>query len=167
MLFAYRMDQSNSSIQNIFNATWRQCFEACWWFNPHADAGTWNGAIVAVKVLAHTVENEKMGEQIEREVKFMTELKHPNIVHQYQAATRMVRSKSQLVSAVRMCKPHLWMENSMEPVGMTFYALATPRKQSYFSVFVLEKCYSVPDDPAEYSIWEKTIHVCFCLDNIY
>lgn len=62
-------------------------------------AGTWNGAIVAVKVLAHTPE-DKMEENIEREVQLMTELKHPNIVQQYQSATRVVRSKTPKVSTL-------------------------------------------------------------------
>eukprot|EP00803_Ostreobium_quekettii_P004987 evm.model.scf_463.4 EVM.evm.TU.scf_463.4 scf_463:59026-71386(-) len=56
--------------------------------------GTWNGAVVAVKVFTHTVEDDRLEASIEREIHFMTELRHPNVVQQYKAGTRHVTPKS-------------------------------------------------------------------------
>eukprot|EP00210_Caulerpa_lentillifera_P007774 g7418.t1 len=52
--------------------------------------GTWNGAIVAVKVMLNSEEvpTHRKRQEVEREIQVFSKLRHPNIVNLYQSATR-------------------------------------------------------------------------------
>ncbi|GMH35684.1 hypothetical protein BSKO_03552 [Bryopsis sp. KO-2023] len=51
---------------------------------------TWNGAVVAVKVIEMTPEGPNHQTSIDREVNLLLELRHPNIVNLYRAAARQM-----------------------------------------------------------------------------
>lgn len=59
-----------------------------WFFLLHP--ATWNGAVVAVKVIEIGSESPNQESSIQREVNLLLELRHPNIVNLYQAASRPV-----------------------------------------------------------------------------
>ncbi|CAD7702185.1 unnamed protein product [Ostreobium quekettii] len=106
--------------------------------------GTWNGAIVAVKVFTHTVEDERLEASIEREIQFMTELRHPNVVQQFKAGTRHVTPKSP------MKRPNSDIEASghtssstgihSETYESAMQAIKSSRKASKETWMVMEYC---------------------------
>lgn len=58
---------------------------------------TWNGAIVAVKVIFHRENIVSADEDVAREASLSSDLRHPNVVQTFMQATRIVTETSDKV----------------------------------------------------------------------
>lgn len=72
----------------MFCKTYKECFGVL---------ATWNGAVVAVKVIFHRENAASSDESAAREAALSADLRHPNVVQTFMQATRTLTETSDKV----------------------------------------------------------------------